>query len=370
MAGVEFRAGKMKLVSGQLRPDNRKGMVKLAQSPEDQLLHLTWRNRENGVVEDDRIIFPGDATYAYVEQARGNSKNSRVYVLKFSDSAERLFFWMQEPSDAKDEEYCTKVNAKISGEGPAGGEANMGQLDQNQLLAMLTRGQQQAQADAAAAPSSGPAPAAPDASSSSAAESSAMSVEPAAAPTPAQAGAGAQGALNTANLASILANLGQGGGAGRAAAQHGPSLEEVGAGAQGALNTANLASILANLGQGAGAGRAAAQHGPSLEEVVEPRGVLSALAGQPELQSALLAALPESDRSPDGLREALLSPQFAQAVHQVDRLLQSGQGAPIFLSLQLPPPPPANSYGPAAVRSLVSGLEKQAEEKEKMDGPQ
>eukprot|EP00287_Rhodomonas_sp_CCMP768_P003427 CAMPEP_0196729906 /NCGR_PEP_ID=MMETSP1091-20130531/10115_1 /TAXON_ID=302021 /ORGANISM="Rhodomonas sp., Strain CCMP768" /LENGTH=337 /DNA_ID=CAMNT_0042072831 /DNA_START=35 /DNA_END=1048 /DNA_ORIENTATION=- len=337
MAGVEFRAGKMKLVSGQLRPDNRKGMVKLAQSPEDQLLHLTWRNRENGVVEDDRIIFPGDATYAYVEQARGNSKNSRVYVLKFSDSAERLFFWMQEPSDAKDEEYCTKVNAKISGEGPAGGEANMGQLDQNQLLAMLTRGQQQAQADAAAAPSSGPAPAAPDASSSSAAESSAMSVEPAAAPTPAQA---------------------RGGGA------------QAGAGAQGALNTANLASILANLGQGAGAGRAAAQHGPSLEEVVEPRGVLSALAGQPELQSALLAALPESDRSPDGLREALLSPQFAQAVHQVDRLLQSGQGAPIFLSLQLPPPPPANSYGPAAVRSLVSGLEKQAEEKEKMDGPQ
>ncbi len=163
MATIEFRAGKMKLSNGQLRPDSRKGMVKLAMSPEDQLLHLTWRSRENGVVEDDRIIFPGaspfppparwpralllfttcwlsvthqshakrstplhlsnvagDATFAYVEQARGNAKNSRVYVLKFSNSSERLFFWMQEPSDAKDKEYCKSINAKISGEQPAG----------------------------------------------------------------------------------------------------------------------------------------------------------------------------------------------------------------------------------------------------------
>jgi 26S proteasome regulatory subunit N13 len=47
------------------------------------------------VTEDDRIIFPGDAEFKYVEQARNNPKNPRVYVLKFQGSTERLFFWMQ-----------------------------------------------------------------------------------------------------------------------------------------------------------------------------------------------------------------------------------------------------------------------------------
>mmetsp|Transcript_24507 Transcript_24507/g.58361 ORF Transcript_24507/g.58361 Transcript_24507/m.58361 type:complete len:346 (+) Transcript_24507:38-1075(+) len=342
MAGVEFRAGKMKLNGGQLRPDNRKGVVRLAVSPEDQLLHLTWTSRENGVVEDDRMIFPGDATFSYVEQARGNAKNPRVYVLKFSDSTERLFFWMQEPSDAKDEENCKAVNAKISGEEPAagGGEggANMGQLDQAQLLSMLTRGAQQTP-DASssapppqdAAPASSAAPPAPAAAPSSA---SAMEVEPqqppAAPPPPPQGAAGA--------------------------------------GAAAGLNTANLASILANLGQGGGAGGAAKQTGPSLDEVMDPRAVLAALEQSPQLQASLLETLPEGDRSPQGLREALMSPQLAQAVHQVDRLLQSGQAAPIFLSLQLPLPPTNSSYGPAAVRSLITGLEKQQEDKDKAEG--
>ena len=51
--------------------------------------------QSGGVMEDDRIIFPGDAEFKYVEQARTNTKNSRVYVLKFQGSTERLFFWMQ-----------------------------------------------------------------------------------------------------------------------------------------------------------------------------------------------------------------------------------------------------------------------------------
>jgi hypothetical protein len=41
------------------------------------------------------IIFPGEATFTYVEQARGNPKNPRVYMLKFPGSGEKLFFWMQ-----------------------------------------------------------------------------------------------------------------------------------------------------------------------------------------------------------------------------------------------------------------------------------
>ncbi|EKX33591.1 hypothetical protein GUITHDRAFT_39767, partial [Guillardia theta CCMP2712] len=94
------RAGKMKLASGMLQPDVRKGLIRLFTSPEDQLLHFTWTSRSNGIetVEDDRILFPGDATFSYVEQARNNPKNNRVYVLKFVDSNEKMFFWMQEPN--------------------------------------------------------------------------------------------------------------------------------------------------------------------------------------------------------------------------------------------------------------------------------
>ena len=127
LGGAQMKAGKMKLIGTRLTPDKRKGTLRLFNSPEDTLLHLTWTSREvrlrpccvgcsraappltlapgpdarpgprrqTGVMEDDRIIFPGDAEFKYVEQARNNPKNPRVYVLKFQGSTERLFFWMQ-----------------------------------------------------------------------------------------------------------------------------------------------------------------------------------------------------------------------------------------------------------------------------------
>ena len=32
------------------------------------------------------MLFPGDAVFSYVEQARNNPKNSRVYVLKIAQN--------------------------------------------------------------------------------------------------------------------------------------------------------------------------------------------------------------------------------------------------------------------------------------------
>ena len=144
---VSHRAGKMRLDSNgtTLRPDTRKGKLTLFKSTDD-LMHLTWTDRAQSLTEDDFIIFPGDAEYKYVEQARGNSKNSRVYILKFNSSDNSQFFWMQEPSADKDEEICSKINAYINGETPPGdgpaASGDLGQLDQAQLLAMLTQGRQ------------------------------------------------------------------------------------------------------------------------------------------------------------------------------------------------------------------------------------
>jgi len=42
MQALEVRAGKMRFSDGMLRPDDRKGLLKLFVSPDDQLTHLTW----------------------------------------------------------------------------------------------------------------------------------------------------------------------------------------------------------------------------------------------------------------------------------------------------------------------------------------
>lgn len=102
---VEFRAGRMNMVGKMVNPDTRKGLVYLYQA-EDQLIHFCWKDRSNGKVEDDLIIFPDDCEFKRIDQC----KTGRVFLLKFKSTSRRLFFWMQEPKTDKDEEYCRRVN--------------------------------------------------------------------------------------------------------------------------------------------------------------------------------------------------------------------------------------------------------------------
>jgi len=77
---VEFRCGKMtfndstKMVS----PDKRKGMLMVTQS-DDQLMHLQWKDRTSGTVEDDLILMPDDVVFKAVPACT----TGRVFVLKF-----------------------------------------------------------------------------------------------------------------------------------------------------------------------------------------------------------------------------------------------------------------------------------------------
>lgn len=48
---VEFKAGKMTLQGRLVKPDKRKGLVYVYQS-EDSLMHLCWKDRGTGTVED------------------------------------------------------------------------------------------------------------------------------------------------------------------------------------------------------------------------------------------------------------------------------------------------------------------------------
>lgn len=57
----------------------------------------------------DLIIFPEDATVKKLQQT-----SSRVLLLEFKASGRKLFFWMQEPKDDKDDEYVSKLNQYIN----------------------------------------------------------------------------------------------------------------------------------------------------------------------------------------------------------------------------------------------------------------
>jgi len=135
---VEFRAGKMSMNSSNLvTPDKRKGMVMVEQG-DDQLMHFKWKDRTNGNIEDDLIIFPDDVEFKKVPQCT----TGRVFILKFKNSSRKLFFWMQEPKDDKDEEFCKKVNEYLNNppapnssgsRGSGGGSGSIPGLDLSSL---------------------------------------------------------------------------------------------------------------------------------------------------------------------------------------------------------------------------------------------
>ncbi|KAI0771252.1 proteasome complex subunit Rpn13 ubiquitin receptor-domain-containing protein [Trametes elegans] len=104
-AGRAFRRGDTNFVDA----DPTKGAV-LLQNGEDGLLHFIWKNRSNNQNEEDLILFPGDATFVKVEQ----SSWGRTYVLKFSSSNQRHFFWMQDADTSRDEEFVGNVNRLLA----------------------------------------------------------------------------------------------------------------------------------------------------------------------------------------------------------------------------------------------------------------
>lgn len=76
------------------------------------LLHFCWRPRSNVWTEPDAdhnlIMFPGDGTFEPLIKPSNNSNgkhsptNGRIYVLKFSSSSERHYYWMQSKTQHKE----------------------------------------------------------------------------------------------------------------------------------------------------------------------------------------------------------------------------------------------------------------------------
>lgn len=97
---ITFKAGKCDAVGRKITPVHTPGYLYLYS--EDDLIHLCWRPRSSPATEPDidLITIPGDATFTPLVKESGaedvrSPTNGRVFVLKFSSSGEKQYFWMQ-----------------------------------------------------------------------------------------------------------------------------------------------------------------------------------------------------------------------------------------------------------------------------------
>ncbi|CAG8799567.1 28959_t:CDS:10, partial [Gigaspora margarita] len=312
---VEFKAGKLKRegTSNLLKADERKGLIYMDQG-DDQLMHFYWKDRKTGNVEDDLIVFPEEAEFIRVEQCT----TGRVCLLNFKSSSQKLFFWMQDTKDDKDEENINKVNRLLNGltesrqqgtssTGPLGSpframdDLSGFEVDQEQLLQLL----QGHGAFGGSLPITSTTPASEPQSATAAAS---------------EAGTGAQTSENMLTP------------------------EQLG----------SLRNILSEIQVPEGGNQ---QSDVNLIDVLTPSEI-SPLLSNPEVASALFPHLPNDiNRTPEELREVIQSPQFAQALQSLSIALQSGQLGPLLTQLGLDPS--AGSGVEAFLRAIQNQVSRQ-----------
>merc|ERR1719487_2253667 len=81
-------------------------------------MHFQWMDREKNETAVDLIVI-NDAYLEKIEKCT----TGRVYLLRFTSSEKKLFFWMQEPKTEKDAEFIKKFNEAIGAKIPEKGAA-------------------------------------------------------------------------------------------------------------------------------------------------------------------------------------------------------------------------------------------------------
>lgn len=297
----EGRFGKLSRDGKTLKPDTRKGLLRIVRT-EDGLLHLLWAERtDSGSVEteaeDDVILFPEEATFTQIP-------NQRAAALKFASEADRnMFFWIQEAAEDGDTALISRINAAINA--PLGEEGDDPMEDE----------------EAAAAGT--------DALASDALLRGALSTGPGAGLDVASGGMvgsipqgpGQDPMLGNRNPAAQLAAMLSGIASGAPAAPYGAGAGASGQDAGSALGAALLAALARQQHSRHVAGSAS---GPSLADVLRPD-VVAPLLADSEVLERLGQHLPEEHRSITELRQLARSAQFQQQLAAFSGALQTGQ---------------------------------------------
>lgn len=135
----QLRAGKCQLSAQQngkfrVTPDLRRGNLVLTYES-DRLLHFKWVNLSTQVVEDDRIVMPGDCVFKKVKTGR---EGDRVYQLHFPRAtASHLLFWLQDKASEKDEENVKRLNEQLNKQAPTSRPLAVPSSSQQVRLALL-----------------------------------------------------------------------------------------------------------------------------------------------------------------------------------------------------------------------------------------
>ena len=327
---MEFRAGRLwkDKDSAWVRADKRKGLVIVKRSADDQLIHFMWKDRTTGTMDLDLILFPDDANWRRVKECT----TGRVFVLEFRTGT-RNFFWMQEPSSAKDDEYSDLLNDHINNRAPqstsnAGLQSLFGQLGGGASAAYDQLSQ---------------------ASSRSQGNSSTRS---------------------TTNATSAAANATAGATSGTSSAA------QTSSGSSSSTLSARLADVMNRLPAGTSGPGSSSSPQPRLTDVINTQEVLATGVLQDEaILAELQKYLPENETN--SVVATLRSPQFRQAVDHLNAVLkESPEALSVLLAsfgLTTPAEPASNrletflkAIGEAA-KGDEEGNEKKKDPETKMD---
>lgn len=101
---LECLAGRMTQENGKVKPDPRRGKIRIIQDDQD-MTHFQWIDINTNNIEDDIVVFAFDS-FTKVLQTK-----SRVYILEYS--GERNFYWLQDPDSSKDTDLCKQIDDVI-----------------------------------------------------------------------------------------------------------------------------------------------------------------------------------------------------------------------------------------------------------------
>ena len=107
---ITFKAGQCIASGRKVTPVQTPGYLYLYS--EDDLIHLCWRPRHQPATEPeiDLITIPGDATFTPLVKEPGaedvrSPTNGRIFVLRFSSSGEKMYFWMQAKTQSREGDH-------------------------------------------------------------------------------------------------------------------------------------------------------------------------------------------------------------------------------------------------------------------------
>lgn len=332
---VEFRAGRMNMVGKMVHPDQRKGLVYLYQS-DDQLIHFCWKDRTTNTVEDDLIIFPDDCEFKKVEQC----KTGRVFLLKFKSSNRKLFFWMQEPKNDKDDEWCRRIN-DVMNNPPSANNLSSGSgrgTDNNDLQYMLNNMSQQQlmQLFGGVGQMGGLTSLLGSMNRSSSGNSSARNNRTSTTTsTPSATSASAATAATPTTTATTVSTPRA---PKKSSSQSSSNNQSSASGNSGDTSRVLLSELQNYLaGMNAGGSSSGSRRSVDLSTSLNTETVNSIIS-DPSNVEALIPHLPEIDADDDKkqqLKDTLCSPQFQQALSTFSNALQSGQLGPVVSQFQL-----------------------------------